>query len=144
MIFHSLGSTVRHLTTSAINLSLREEANCSTLPFCLPVLQVTNVSCSMLWNNQKWCAYSASVALGPSFPFLCFFFFFLIYVCSHYIPYYFFLTLLSLYLIWLHCDIKLFKCISLNIWPLATCLVSIFFFVLHFLFPTLFCYSIYL
>lgn len=60
-----------------------------------------------------------------SFPL---FFFFLIYVCSHYIPYYFFLTLLSLYLIWLHCDIKLFKCISLNIWPLATCLVSIFFF----------------
>lgn len=82
------------------------------------------MSCSVLRNNQKWCAYSVSVALGLSFPSL--YFFFLLYVCSHYILYYFFLTLLSLYLIWLPCDIKLFEHISLNILCLANGLVLLF------------------
>lgn len=122
MIFQALGSTVRHLTTSRMTLSLGgKQTVYPTLPFCLPIyLFYKELTLVVLYcETIKWCAYSASVALGLSFPSP----FFPLYVCSHYILYYFFLTLLSLYLIWLPCDIKLVQHISLNILPPATCLV---------------------
>lgn len=56
MIFQALGSTVRHLTTSAINLSLGEKVNCllnlTLLSASLPILQGTNITCSV-HKNQK-------------------------------------------------------------------------------------------
>lgn len=121
MIFQALGNTVRHLTTSRTNVSLQgKQTVCPTFPFCLPICLFYNdrtFIVSVLRKNQKWCGYSQLVGLGPSFPFPFSYFFSLLYVCCHYILYYFLLTyfVFNLTSPWYETEH-----ISPNILPLAT------------------------